>query len=121
VGFGGLAAMNGTYLRRAFTCSLVLLCASNLPSCATPDIICNMKIDYAGDTQHGDVAPQGNVRLAWRFNAEQRNGSYGNADCTRGDDPLCIVRLKDAPPKFSDVCGLARLGHEVAHAMEVNR
>jgi hypothetical protein len=117
VGFGGLPAMKPKYLRRAFTCSLVLLCASWLPSCATPDLICNMKIDYAGDAQHSSVAPQGNVRLAWRFNAEQRAGFYGNADCMKGDDPLCVVRLKGAPPKFSDVCGLARLGHEVAHAM----
>lgn len=100
-------------LRRLLLASLVLYCAS-LIGCATPDVMCQMKTQYGAEVA---MAKTGNVRLAWRFEAEQKPGFYGVADCTKGDDPLCLLRLKGSPPKFDDVCGLARLGHEVAHAL----
>jgi hypothetical protein len=100
-------------VRRFLLLSLVAYCASLL-GCATPDAICDMRVRY----EERPMTSTGNVRLAWRFDAETREGNYGVTDCYETDgERLCLVRLKGPPPKFSDVCGLAKLGHEVAHAM----
>jgi hypothetical protein len=100
-------------LRRILLLSLVAYCAS-LIGCTTPDVVCGMRINYVSDVR---PPAQGNVRLAWSFNAGQRVGSYGNADCTKGDDPLCVLRLKGEPPRFDDVCGMAKFGHELLHGV----
>lgn len=104
-------------LRRAILASLVMACAFLAFGCATPGVMCDMKVDYPSESA---VPLVGNVRLAWRFEAEQRGGAYGNTDCMASDDGrLCVVKLKGPPPSFSDVCGLAKLGHEMRHALEL--
>ena len=94
--------------------ALLVLLAVPLSGCTTPGVACDMRTEYASEAP---MTETGNVRIAWRFNAEQPAHQYGVTDCAKGDDPLCLVRLKGAPPKFDDVCGLAKFGHEVAHAM----
>jgi hypothetical protein len=75
-----------------------------------------MRTEYANETP---MAAQGNVRLAWRFDAEQPRGQYGVTDCYATDgERLCLVRLKGPPPRFNDVCALAKLGHEIGHVLE---
>jgi len=82
--------------------------------CTTPAVMCNMKVDYE---HQQPMDKTGNVQLAWRWEAEMPAQTYGLASCTDDHPPVCMVRLKGPPPKFSDVCGLAKFGHEVAHAM----
>jgi hypothetical protein len=34
-----------------------------------------------------------------------------------GDPTVCFITLKFTAPDFADVCKLAKLGHEVGHAL----
>jgi hypothetical protein len=88
--------------------------------CATPDLVCGMRADYAKETP---VAPRGHVRLTWRYIPKGEwsgcaPNSYGCAPSYIGPDgeEVYTLRLKEAP-EFGDVCKLARFGHEVAHAL----
>lgn len=101
--------MNQHAPRRVLLAALVFASA-----CTTPDVACRMKADYVG---HCAIAAEGSKRLRWVFNAQGRclPNSYGCVECY-GD--TCTAYLRDAPPTINDVCGLARLGHELCHVME---
>jgi hypothetical protein len=87
-----------------------------LSGCATPDVACGMRADYQ---QLAMPAQDGEVWLRWHFNAQEPAPRYGITRCwTRPDgERACRVDLNEAPPRFNDICGLARLGHEVVHPM----
>lgn len=80
-----------------------------LSGCASVD--CNMKTDYA---QMTPVPESGSVAFSWQYRSALQEGLYGLTRCN-GDS--CHLMMDGTPPDFSDICGLARLGHEVSHAM----
>jgi hypothetical protein len=78
--------------------------------------MCDMKTDYSVNVP---MASQGSRLLRWQWYADGRclPGSYGCAECF-GD--TCTVLLNGSPPKWDDVCGLAKLGHEISHYMKAD-
>src|SRR5688500_8180600 len=66
-------------------------------------------------TQSAPVAHAGDVRVQWLYGQQVQWNWYGEA-LSIGPGAV-IIRMAGAPPRFNDVCGLARLGHEVAHGM----
>jgi hypothetical protein len=83
-----------------------------LAGCASPEVVCDMRVDYE---RMSAVAQSGSVRLDWQFVRQVKPGTYGSAWCN-GDH--CLLTLQMEPPNFSEVCQLARLGHEVLHVMK---
>ena len=105
-------------LRRALVAALAVS-AAVLAGCATPDVMCNMKIDYAHVTP---PARAGKVSLSWNFVPDGepmpcKATSYG---CTECFDTIagrvCDVHLKRSAG-FDDVCGLAKQMHELNHVL----
>jgi hypothetical protein len=71
--------------------------------------------DMAPVTQTARVAESGRVVVSWVYGQQLTTPNwYGEAYPLQGE---VIIRMKGEPPAFDDVCGLARLGHEVAHGM----
>lgn len=98
---------------RVLLTTLVVICAIPLLSaCTTPDVACHMRADY-------DMTPSA-IR-GFRVNEAVSVVSQVELDeiCHRKDAEGCTngsgIFLRDAP-RFSDICSLARLGHEVLHA-----
>jgi hypothetical protein len=99
--------MHSTTARRLLLLSLV-----GLSACAGLDPRdCGM----APVAQTAPVAREGNVRVQWIYGSEIRWDWYGEA-ISIGPGAV-IIRMAGEPPRFNDVCALARLGHEVAHGM----
>jgi hypothetical protein len=96
--------------RRILLVALVLAAASQLPGCATPDVICDVRQDYHSTA----IPPKGEVRVTWEVKALPAN-RYGYATCDRAGKN-CHIQLADLPD-FNNVCRLADFGHELAHAM----
>ena len=90
---------------------LLAICCFTLAGCATPELMCDMKADFREQTP---MQGSGEKTIRWQFGAEVGTGFYGMTYC---DESICQVDMKGKPPSFSDVCGLARFGHELAHAM----
>lgn len=103
---------HGKTLRRLILVALVAAALLNLlAACATPAVQCQMRDDY---TVGAGVPVTGSVTLTWVYGQGFGGRQYGEAIDAGG---LQIVRLAGDPPDFNDICGLARLGHEVAHAL----
>ncbi len=105
-------------IRRALLVFFVALCLYNLHGCASVDMECGMRADYKASP----LAPEGEVLIKWAFNSTPKNpAAYGDAECWEAQGQRsCILRLRDSPPTFNEICRLARLGHEVGHAMGGN-
>ncbi len=89
---------------------VILLTALLLAGCATPDVQCDMRVDY----EHITPIPQkGTVRLDWEFLATLDRNVNGVTRCQFGN---CRMYLKQQPD-FRSVCDLAKFGHEVVHAL----
>ena len=97
-------------IRRLFPAALAACCFT-MAGCASPEQVCDMKADFREEIP---MSGSGEKTIRWQFGAEVAVGYYGMTYC---DDSVCRVDLKGKPPRFSDVCGLARFGHELAHAM----
>jgi hypothetical protein len=102
-------------LRRLLLLSLVAYCAS-LIGCASPDVMCGMKVDYATES-----LPElsGKVSLSWRFVPDADlpclPNSYGCANCfDTAAGRACEVKLKRSA-SFRDVCSMAKQMHELGH------
>jgi hypothetical protein len=70
------------------------------------------------DHPHAGPAPEhGRITLAWAFNQgfPHPDRRWGETTC---DAAACVIRLEGPPPRFDDICALARLGHEAREAME---
>lgn len=97
-------------LRRLILVTLVLVALSwVLQGCATVDVQCGMRADYKASP----LPAHGRATFAWSYGVGFSGNQYGEA--IPGE--VTVIRLAGTPPTFNDVCGLARLGHEVAHAM----
>ena len=84
--------------------------------CATPGVQCGMKDNY----QHVmPVADSGTVTIHWQYGPKPRQGVYGLTTCHYkiGLGQECFIALEGPAPTANDVCGLAKIGHEVGHAM----
>ena len=104
-------------LRRALTAALAAV-AVGLAGCATPEVLCDMKIDYHHVTP---PAKSGRVSLTWTFVPDQelpcKANSYGCTECfDTVAGRVCDVRLKRTAG-FQDVCGLAKQMHELNHVL----
>lgn len=98
-------------IARLLIAGLLVLCG-----CATLDTQCNMAIPE--NSKH--MAPEGETLVVWRFDPASTNcqpTSYGCAECSGSNPRVCFITLKFTAPDFNDVCKLARLGHEVGHAL----
>lgn len=66
---------------------------------------------------------EGKITLRWSYGTGMPLGCHPSwVGCTHCDDTesgrVCNIYVRDGePPKFQDFCGLALLGHEVAHSM----
>ena len=98
-------------LRRFFLSSLVLACGMN--ACATADVVCDMRTDYATEAPE---AQEGKVLIRWKYNADLPPNTYGTTECYPGDPKFCLIRMKGEPSSYHNVCGIARLRHEERHA-----
>lgn len=86
-----------------------------LASCATAGVQCDMRTEYERPSA---ASTKGAAHLTWSFDAAIEPGKYGDTLCVETRlGRQCDVRLAGPPPAFDDVCGLARLGHEVGHVM----
>lgn len=85
--------------------------AITVAGCATVDLQCGMRADYKTQMT---VSRSGKVSIAWVYGAGFEGHQYG--EMIDADD-VKIIRMTGEPPDFNNICDLARLGHEVAHAM----
>jgi hypothetical protein len=98
-------------LRRLLLIALVLLAASCLPGCATPQVICDVR-DYQSPVL---IPSRGEVRLTWEYRQDLPQGRYGYAVCdVQGKN--CHLQLRAPAPAWTDVCGLHTYFHELLHA-----
>lgn len=102
----------GILPRRILLVALVLLALIPLLGCATVDVQCGMRADYADASP---VAPAGRVELAWAYQQGFPDNRYGEAIVS---DRVVVIRMAGEPPTHNDICAMARLGHEVAHGMK---
>lgn len=109
------------FLRRSLLILLVLAAlALVLQGCASPAVQCGMRDDYEPDRyrHHEPVATTGRVTVTWLYRQGFEDNRYGESFVS-GDE--LVVRMRGEPPTHNDVCGLARLGHEIAHGMKGNK
>jgi hypothetical protein len=103
--------------RRRMLALVVLLGGASpllLASCATPDVACNIRADYRAVTA---VPHSGIANVSWRYDAQLGQNVRGDALCVETSaGRQCHLRFVGKPPEFTDVCGMARLGHEFLHA-----
>jgi hypothetical protein len=97
--------------RRALLLLLVCLSASQIPGCATPAQICDVKSYHTTP-----IAMRGEVRVTWEVKP-MPPGRYGFATCDRSGKN-CHLELSQI--EFGNVCGLMTFGHEMLHAMGAN-
>lgn len=115
-GCGALFRRNGDSLvdrvRHALRIAVVATAALvALGGCASTDVQCGLRADY--QTRAG-VPFTGRTTIAWTYG----QGFSGRQLGEMIDTPdVKILRLRGDPPDFNDVCGLALLGHELAHAL----
>lgn len=88
-----------------------------LESCATPDVVCDMRTDY---TTEAPEAMEGVVLTRWMYrrDAYLAPGTNGLTECWGpiGDSPrFCLVQMRGTPSSFRNVCGVARVRHEEKH------
>lgn len=103
-------------VRRLILAACVLVCAVNV-SCATPDVVCDMRTDYAWESPE---ATEGVVTIRWRYgqDAYLPANVNGNTECWGlGDAKFCLIRMRGKPESFRNVCGMAKQRHEEKHAM----
>lgn len=94
---------------------LTLAIVGLLSSCSQQEVGC-VRTDYQQVTL---PARSGEIVLHWDLDQQTPEGFYGDTVCAPalGDVPVkCFVRL-NITPTFNDSCSLAKLGHEVNHAM----
>jgi hypothetical protein len=99
-------------LRRLILVAVVLAACSQIESRPTLSQTCNIST-----AERAAVAPRhGQVELAWAFEQgfAAADGRWGETTC---QGRACVVRLAGPAPAFDDICGLARLGHEVRHVI----
>lgn len=100
-----------TLAARAGAFALAALLAAG---CATPNVACSMRGDYATT---GKIPASGAVLLTWSYAAELP-GKHGDALCVDGSPRQCHVRIAGEAPSFNNVCGLAIFAHEtLLHGM----
>lgn len=105
--------------RRALLLALVLIpaIALTLAGCATADVVCDMRTDFAIEAPE---AQEGRVTIRWEYgqDAYLPAGVYGTTECFGlGDARFCLIRMRGSAASYRNVCGIARLRHEEKHAM----
>jgi hypothetical protein len=98
-------------LRRFLLLLLVCLSASQIPGCATPAQICDVK-HYTT----GPIPVRGEVVVSWRL-THLKEGLYEWTVCDRSGKS-CHIDVTNRPD-YNAVCRLADLGHGVLHAAGV--
>jgi hypothetical protein len=102
-------------LRRLLLILLVCLSASQIPGCATPAQICDVRQDY----RHTAAIPaRGDVRVTWERTSAKPSGHYGLTVCD-AQGKNCHIQLYQAPD-YNNVCAVHDFGHEMLHAMGAN-
>jgi hypothetical protein len=82
--------------------------------CATPNVACSIRGDYATTAK---IPAGGAVLLTWGYDAELP-GKHGDVLCVDGPPRQCHVRIAGEAPSFNNVCGLAIFAHEtLLHGM----
>ncbi|HUP07685.1 MAG TPA: hypothetical protein VMU47_11070 [Caldimonas sp.] len=101
--------------RRILLVSLVAITALLAFGCATPGVQCGMKDNYEHETP---IAREGHVLLSWKFGVTPACGNEHTYGCTQCENGVCSITLREEPPSFNDVCGLAKWAHEaLKHGM----
>jgi hypothetical protein len=98
-------------LRRLLLATLVVAACSHVEPRPTVAQACNMRADYVTVER---APAHGDIRLQWAY-LQPFTGDHIGSTAHVGDG--AIVSLAGAPPGFDDVCGLAKLGHNVLEAM----
>ena len=98
-------------LRRFLPLLLVCLSASQIPGCATPAEICDVR-----SYRTGAMPESGEVRVTWKL-ASLKPHLYEWTVCDR-DHKNCHVEITNRPD-YNEVCRLADLGHGLLHAAQV--
>jgi hypothetical protein len=101
--------MHSTTARRLLLTSLVGI-ALVVVGCATPEKQCGM-LPVKATTER--LPSSGRVIVDWIYQQEMSFARYGEAYLLDGQT---VIRMRGEPPRFDDVCGLAKLGHEVVHS-----
>ena len=96
------------FLRRSLLILLVLAALVNV-GCATVETQCGMGHVYPTEQR---LPVSGRVIVDWIYQQGLPFDRYGEAYVLDG---ALVVRMKGEPPQFGDVCGLAKLGHELTH------
>lgn len=111
--------MSPTARRRILVALPVLItgAAVLLNGCATADVVCDMKADYAAETL---AAMQGKVLIRWEYNQDAYlpPNVNGTTECFPGDPRFCLIRMRGNPASFHDICGMAKEVHELHHAFK---
>ena len=81
--------------------------------CATPGAICNIRDDWH---TLQPIPERGHLVITWEFNAPRQGANNDGITFCYSND-VCQLYLKEPPPRFDDVCALARFGHELAHGV----
>jgi len=98
---------------------LILLSALpfTLAACATPDVMCDVRTDYAWELPE---ATEGVVTTRWMYgrDAYLPANVYGTTECwATGDERFCLVQMRGKPESYRNFCGMARVRHEEKHTM----
>lgn len=94
----------------------LLLLAFALSGCATVDVQCDMAIPAVT----APAAQRGEATIRWAFDPAAANCPPHSNGCALVLEDVTLLTLKFVAPSFSDVCALAKLGHEVLHAMKAS-
>lgn len=89
---------------------LLLILLVLMSGCASLEQQCGMK----PVSQTATVPYSGSVRVQWIYGQDVGPERYGVA---LPFDGFVIIRMKGEPPRFDDVCAMAKIGHEVVHGM----
>lgn len=104
-------ARRALYLRRIGLVTLVLVALSAfLSGCASVETQCGMGGVWATNER---LPSSGSVRVDWLYEQNIPAHRYGESYVLNGQT---VIRMKGEPPHWGDTCGLAKLGHEIAHS-----
>jgi hypothetical protein len=122
-----LHAIHDFTLRVGLTLAAACLasaCASD-PVAGVPNLLVNQdaQCDIGPSWNETPIWDQGEVRLIWRYHAESdwngvcETSGWGCIHCSwQQSERVCTVDLR-MRPRFSKLCHMAVLGHELGHAL----
>jgi hypothetical protein len=97
-------------LRRLLLALGVIVSALQIPGCATPAQVCDVRQDYRSSA----IPTKGEVRVTWEVKSLPA-GTYGYATCDSSRQN-CHIQVTNRPD-YNDVCRVHDFGHELLHAL----